>query len=146
MEFVPFIAMLALVKKVIDFLKYVTNRDLNGVITTGLSWVGGVVVVLLFAASDFAEGIPVGDTTIAALNFASLVIIGMSIGASAGVAADVISSRRPTDDPARLKLVPNAAGPRGEAGHTDWQTALLATAVAVIVYLVMAKVFEIGVG
>ena len=108
MEFVPFIAMLALVKKVIDFLKYVTNKDKNGVITTLAAWLGGVVVILLFAASDFASGINIGDTTLGALNVASLVIVGMSIGASAGVAADVISSRRPSDDPARLKLLPKS--------------------------------------
>jgi hypothetical protein len=108
MEFVPFLAMLALVKKLIDFFKYLTNKDKNGIVTTLAAWVAGVGAILLFSMSDFADGITIGDTTLGALNIASLVIVGMSIGASAGVAADVISSRRPSDDPARLKLLPNA--------------------------------------
>lgn len=35
---------------------------------------------------------------------------------------------------------------RGDDGTMDWQTALLATAVAIVVYLVMAKVFHVGPG
>lgn len=106
MEFVPVLAMLALVKKVIDFLKYCTNRDINGVVTTAAAWIGGVVVIILFAQSTFAEGINIGDVTLASLNIASLIIVGMSIGSGAGLANDWISAKRPTDDPARLNLVP----------------------------------------
>jgi len=137
--------MLALVKKVIDFLKYVTNRDLNGVLTTAGAWIGGIVVIVLFAQSNFAEGIKIGDTTLAAINFASLVVVGMSIGSGAGLANDWISAKEPKDDPARLKLLPSATRSaarrriRGEDGHIDWQTALLAAAVSVVVWLIMWK-------
>lgn len=111
MEFVPVLAMLALIKKVIDLFKYVTNRDVNGVVTTLSSFVAGVVVVLLFAQSNFAEGIAIGDASLATLNFAALVILGLSIASGAGLANDWLSAKRPSDDPARLKLLPNAKPP-----------------------------------
>lgn len=108
MEFVPVLALLALVKKIIDLLKYASNRDVNGVVTTIASWIAGVVAVVLFAATDFADGISVGDTALGVLNMASLVAVGLTIGSGAGVTADWLSAKRPSDDPARLHLLPGA--------------------------------------
>jgi hypothetical protein len=138
--------MLALVKKVIDFTKYLTNRDINGIVTTASAWLAGVVAVVLYAQTDFASQIDIGGS-LAKMNAYSLIAIGLSVGSGAGLAADYLSAKRPSDDPARLKMIPGATV-RGkktpnEDGHLDWQTALLATACAIIVYLVMAKVFKV---
>jgi hypothetical protein len=90
MEFVPALAMLALVKKSVDLLKSATNKDMSAVITILGSWLIGILVVWLFSLSDFADGIEVGSLSIGTLNAAGLVIVGLAIGSSAGVTEDFI--------------------------------------------------------
>lgn len=88
MEFIPLIAMLALVAKVIDFIKFLKNGDTNAWFTQLSVWVGGVVVVLLFAQTQFADGIAVGDMSLSTLNFASLIAVGLSVGSLSSLAID----------------------------------------------------------
>ena len=85
MEFVPLLQMIALVWAFINFLKAVRNGDLNAWSTQLIIWVAGVLVVLLVAQTDFAEGINVGDWTLATLNMASLIFVGLSIASMASV-------------------------------------------------------------
>lgn len=143
MEFVPVLAMLALVKKLIDFFKYATNKDTNGMLTTGLSWVAGIAAVLLYSKSDFASGIDIGGN-LANMNIYSLIAIGLSVGSGAGLAADFLSAKRPSDDPARLKLLPSATKAsarrraRSDEGAVDTRTlAWIGVTIAVIVLLII---------
>lgn len=89
MEFVPAVAMLLLITKVVDFLRYARSRDANGVTTQLIAWVGGVLVVLLVAQTTWADGIAVGDRALSTLDIWSQVFAGLTIGSAASFAKDV---------------------------------------------------------
>jgi len=102
--FVPAVAMFALIKKLIDFLKFITNQDWNGAATQAAVWLSGVLVVWLYAQTDWAETFSFAGITLAAMNFASLVALGIGLGSSASVATDFIKSRDTTDSAAMPPL------------------------------------------
>lgn len=92
MEFVPALAMAALTLKCIDFLRYLRAADVNGVFTQLAAWIAGVIVVILVAQTDWADGIGVGDMNLASLNIWSLIFYGLAAGSSASVVKDVLKS------------------------------------------------------
>jgi hypothetical protein len=92
MEFVPLLALSALVLKVIDFLRYLTAKEYTGALTQAIAWVAGIAVVFLFAASDFSSGIDIGGAPLDSLNFYALVIIGLTVASTGGLATDVLKA------------------------------------------------------
>ncbi len=78
MEFAPLAFLGALVYKFVDFLKFVRVGDWNSAGTQFIAWVAGILAITLFANSDFATTIEIGDSSLANLNFVSQVIIGLS--------------------------------------------------------------------
>jgi hypothetical protein len=92
MDFVPAVAMLALVVKVIDFLRYTTNRDVNGVVTQLITWAAGIAAVTLVAHTTWANGIVVGGTALAKLGFWSQFFAGLSIASGASVVKDTLKA------------------------------------------------------
>jgi hypothetical protein len=108
-ELITVVALFALAKKFVDFSKFVTNRDVNGAFTQLWAWAAGVGAVLVFAATDFAEGIQVGTHALGDLAFWSLVWLGLGIGSVGGVVTDAIKSFDNTDSAAMPKLLPGAA-------------------------------------
>lgn len=103
--FVPAVAMFALIKKVLDFFKYLTNQDWNGAITQIAVWASGIVVVWLYAQTDWAETFSFAGFTLASMNGASLVALGIGLGSSASVATDFIKARDNTDSAAMPPLI-----------------------------------------
>lgn len=97
MEFVPFVVLLALVKKIVDFFKMASGGDMNGAVTQLVAWGAGVAAVMLFAQSDWADGIQVADHALSTLNAWSQFIVGMTIASSAGVVTDTIKAIDNTD-------------------------------------------------
>jgi hypothetical protein len=89
MEFVPVAAMALLVFTIINFIRFVVNGDKNGIVTTLSVWFAGVVVVLLVAQSDFADGIIIAEKAMSAYNTASLIFLGLTVS-SVGVFANEI--------------------------------------------------------
>lgn len=109
MPFVPILALLALIKKLGDFFKQITNKDVNGAVTQAFMWIVSVLVVWGVAQTGhFADGITVGDTILSKLNFAALVFVGLSIGSGAGLVHDTLQARDNTNEAAvtKLKLLP----------------------------------------
>lgn len=89
MEFVPAVAMLALILKLIDFARYGRAGDSNGVLTQLCAWVAGVLVILLVAQTAWADGIEVGDQPMSRLGFWSLVFVGLTAASTASVVKDI---------------------------------------------------------
>jgi|AntRauTorckE6833_2_1112554.scaffolds.fasta_scaffold91650_2 hypothetical protein len=79
----------AFITKLIDFFKFVTNGDFNGVITQLVVWVSGVVGVTLVAQTDFAVGVEVGDLNLTQLNGWSLLFVGLMASSIFSVVNDV---------------------------------------------------------
>lgn len=92
MEFLPVVAMAALTLKAIDLLRYLRAADVNGVLTQLCAWIAGVVIVVLVAQTDWANGIPVGDMNLASLNIWSLIFYGMAAGSAASVTKDALKA------------------------------------------------------
>lgn len=107
MEFVPVIAMGVLILKLIDFLRYLRAGDMNGVLTQLATWLAGVIVVLLVAQTSWADGIGVGDQSLATLGFWSLVFYGLSVGSGASLVKDTQKAVDNTNSAAIPTLVPD---------------------------------------
>lgn len=106
MEFLPVVAMAALTLKIIDFLRYVRAADINGIVTQAAAWFAGVVVVLLVARTDWADGVSVGDMSLGTLGFWSLVFYGLAAGSSASAVKDTLKAVDNTNSAALPTLVP----------------------------------------
>jgi hypothetical protein len=114
-SFAPLLAAVALIWKVVDFAKLVRVKDLNAVVTQLLVWGVGVAVTFLLAASDFASGVPVGaKATLATVNAASLLLIGLSLGASGSVGYDLIRGIDNSNSAAMPSLVTGELPPTAE--------------------------------
>lgn len=106
MEFVPLLVMSALVKKVVDFVKYGANGDINAVVTQAVAWLAGMLVTMAAAQSDFGAAIVVNGTTLGMLNVWSQALIGLNLASAAGVGWDVIKAV----DASNSAIVPNLMG------------------------------------
>lgn len=96
-SFVPLVAALALIVKLVDWIKYIKNKDTNGVVTQAAVWVAGVGVVFLLASTDFASGVEVGGLALDSLNAWSLVLLGLTVGSTGSFALDFKKSFDNTD-------------------------------------------------
>jgi ABC-type transport system involved in cytochrome c biogenesis permease subunit len=119
MEFLPTLAMAALTLKIIDFLRYVRAADINGVLTQLFAWVGGVVVVILAANTDWASGIQIGDKNLANLGFWSLVFFGLTAGSGASIAKDTLKAVDNSNSAAIPVLVPTRGTTRKVTEPTE---------------------------
>lgn len=107
MEFVPTIAMALLVVAIINLVKFVRAGDINGFVTTLSVWIAGVVVTLLVAETDFAEGIEIAGRAMSEYNFWSLLFIGLTLSSVAQFANDIRGAIDNTTTTAKPHLVNN---------------------------------------
>lgn len=106
MDFLPAVAMVALLIKVIDTLRYLRAGDINGVLTQVSAWVAGIIVVVLVAQTDWADGIQIGDRSLGVLGIWSLVFYGMSAGSTASFAKDTLKAVDNSNSAAIPTLIP----------------------------------------
>lgn len=92
MEFVPVLVLTALVKKIVDTVKYASAGDVNGAATQVVAWLAGVLVTVLAANSDFGGAIAVNGATLGTLNIWSQMLVGVNLASAAGVGWDVIKA------------------------------------------------------
>jgi len=119
MEFVPVAAMLALIAKIIDFLRYARAGDANGVFTQAIVWVAGVGVVVLTAQTTWADGIPFAGQALSDLNIWSLVFVGLAIGSAASLTKDTLKSVDNHNTSAIPTLLPSGPAPTHASGTPD---------------------------
>lgn len=91
MEFVPLVALGALVYTVINLLKSLRSGDFNGAATILSSAVAGVVAIVAYANSDFDIQV-LDNLNLDSLNFVSQVLVGVNLGAVASTGAQVIKA------------------------------------------------------
>lgn len=109
--FAPLAALTATIFTVISLLRYVRGRDWNGAATILTVWVAGVVVLLLFAQSTWAETLVIpglADQPLSTLNFASLVILGLQLGSTATAFNEIRGAIDQSSSTAKPKLVPSS--------------------------------------
>lgn len=106
MEFVPLLVMSALVKKIVDFVKYAANGDINAVVTQLCSWLAGIAVAFIAANSDYGDGIGINGELLSTLNAWSLALVGFNLASAAGIGWDIIKAV----DNSNSAIVPNLMG------------------------------------
>ncbi len=92
MDWIAGVAFLFLVKKLVDFLRYAANKDVNGITTQLVTWAAGVGAVLIGAQTQWASDIAVGSTTLAHLSFWSQLFVGLTLASAASFANDTLSA------------------------------------------------------
>lgn len=99
---------LALVKAIVDFIKYIRARDTNGWLTQLVVWLAGIAVVLLLRSSDFAGTFMVGTIPLSEANTGTLILAGFGLGATAMFANEIKKAIDGSDDASKPALVPDA--------------------------------------
>ena len=111
MEFVPALAIVPLMFKVVDFLRYAKNRDANGVFTQLIAWIAGVVVLLLVAQSTWASTITLAGVSLHRLGFWSSVFAGVVMSSAASTLADLRKTFDNSNSAAIPTLLPTGPVP-----------------------------------
>jgi hypothetical protein len=89
-------------------------QALNGLITLVLGCAVGVVIVLLFARTDLAADVALGDLPINEMSLASQVALGLAMTAIAGVLFDGKKALDNTDSASKAKITLEAEVDRQE--------------------------------
>lgn len=108
MEVVGIVGMVALVWKVVDWLRLLTNlgTQRSAVVTQLLAWVGAVAVVFLYGASEFGTfAVPGTELLLSDVGGWSKVILGLAIGSTASAVVDVKQAIDNTDNAAKPPLL-----------------------------------------
>lgn len=113
------IALVALIYKVIDFLKNLVNIKLiaskNGVVTQLTVWVAAVLVLVLASQAEISNTVVVLGRPLADFDLASLIVLALSFGSSASVFNDYLAAKdnnRSSEDPAMLPSLNFESDPR----------------------------------
>lgn len=112
MEFVPLLALAALLIKLVDFGKSVSNGDPNAIVTQLVAWVAGIGVILLGAQTDFASAIVIGGSPLGSLNAWSQVLVGLTFASTASFLSDTVRAVDNTVATKDYKLLKNSPGPQ----------------------------------
>jgi hypothetical protein len=102
--FVTAAGMLAFVKSVVDFVRYLRARN-TGWITQLAVWVAGIGVVVAFSHSDFAESVAVAGVSLATAGWGTLVLAGLGLGSSAMLTNDFKQAIDTSDSAVKPPLV-----------------------------------------
>lgn len=109
MEVFTLLTLTALVVKIVSVIKSI-GKDNNMVATQVVTWVVGVAVLGLASQADITRAIVIfqGAPVLGDLNFASLVLAGMSLASTGSFAYDYKKARDSTDSAAEPALLPNS--------------------------------------
>jgi len=133
----------ALAYKLVDFVKFLTNRDKNALITQAAAWIIGILVVVMSSLSNIFEGfvLPGMTTAINDLDVFSLVIIGMSLQSVMGITFDFKKAIDGSDSAVVPTIIPGA--PSGEveterdSGQSTYNIVIVIAAILLIVCMVV---------
>jgi hypothetical protein len=92
MEFIPIAVLLATVKKLVDFVRFLRAGDVNGVITQVAAWAAGFLVVALAAHTPWAAGLVFGGFALSKLGVAAQLLVGVTVGSAASFGKDVVAA------------------------------------------------------
>jgi len=102
----------AVVKKTVDFVGQVSQKDTNAVAKQVIAWVTGVGGAFLLQHSDFATQIQATSVlTLADASWGTVVLFGLGIASTASAGNDLLAAVDPTRSSAAPPVIdaPNAA-------------------------------------
>jgi hypothetical protein len=100
MEFVPFLALAAINKKLIDWVRVLLPDSLEAKVLIPVSAVVGALIALAFAASEsLSSGILIwSDVSLATADTMAVTIYGVAFGLTGGVLHDAVKPHTPPHD------------------------------------------------
>lgn len=100
MEFVPFIVLAAMVKKIIDWLRVLIPDNYEAKVLIPASWLVGIAVAFLFSTSETLAGEIViwGEHTLAGADAALVAVYGFAVASAGGVVHDWVKPTTPPHD------------------------------------------------
>lgn len=97
MDFAPLLAAIALIYGASNLVKQLAAGQLAQACTQLVTWAIGVGVVCLLAATNWADGIAIGDgPSLGSLNFAALCLLGISLASAGNAVYDALPKSTPT--------------------------------------------------
>ena len=104
---VGLVGLIALVVKIVDFVRLLANAstEKSAIVTQALAWLGGVLAVVLYAATDFADSVTIGGHRLDQTSIVSCVLIGMVLGSMASAAVDAKQAIDNNDSAAKPPLL-----------------------------------------
>lgn len=100
MEFVPFLVLAAMNKKVIDWARTLIADDLEAKVLIPVSWAVGVALAFLFSLSDaLANEIVIwSEHTLGTADPALVAVYGFAVASAGGVIHDAVKPNTPPHD------------------------------------------------
>jgi hypothetical protein len=103
--FIPVAVLIGFGISLFNLILYLRNKQWDNAFKILGVWVAFIVVVLLFAESDWAAQVVIGDISLEAANFWSKVIMGVFLGGSATVVVEFKKAFDNGDSAAKPKLL-----------------------------------------
>lgn len=88
MELVGLAALIAVIWKVVDVIKYATSGNWNGVITQASVWGAAIAVCLLAREADPFANVGIMGTTFEHLDLAATILFALGLGSTASGIVD----------------------------------------------------------
>lgn len=105
MEAFGWASLAALVLTAVNFVKYLRARQWDAVVKQAIAWVAGIALVVIAAHSDFGASLPIMDRSLDQFNWASQVLIGLSLASLGGAFNELKSALDNTDTAAKPPIV-----------------------------------------
>lgn len=114
MEILGLAGLLSLIWKVVDFLRFLTNRDINSAVTQASVWGAAIAVSLLAREAEPFSTIGVLGTTFADLSTPAIILFALGLGSTASGVVDFKKALDGSDSAA----VPPLLGPPTQRSST----------------------------
>lgn len=104
--FVPALVLSALILKLIDWLKALTNGEWRVALTQVIVWAAAIAALFIAGATQFAHTVGIGGVSLHALGGWDKVFVGLGLGSTGSFAFDTLASLNKTNTNAlrRMKL------------------------------------------
>lgn len=93
MTFVPFLALIFLINKVVDWIRELVPDVLEARVLIPLSWLVGAAVTYLFSLTVWAAETGIGDQSLGDLDVVAVLLLGAILGAGGSVLNDLKPNR-----------------------------------------------------
>jgi hypothetical protein len=106
MEIVGLAGLVAIIWKLVDFARFVTNAAWSSAVTQLSVWLSAIAVALLAREAEPFSTIGVVGTTFGELNTAAIVLFALGLGSTASTLVDVKQAIDHSDSAAVPPLLP----------------------------------------
>jgi hypothetical protein len=105
----------AIIWKVVDFQKYVTNKDWNAAITQAATWLSALVVSFLAREAEFFAEVEIFGQQFGDIDWAAIVLFALGLGSTASGVYEFKKAIDNNDGARTPSLLPGASNRRPNA-------------------------------